>query len=265
MDRIDVAGGSVLGQAVGTGVPILLVHGSLISTAWDGFMQQPALAAFRLITWHRRGYGESSPAPAGFTLSDQAADAAAVMSHYGVDAAHVVGHSFGGRIALRLLDEHPGTVSGLALLETGGPPVAAADEFIGVINTAVERHAAGDDSAAIDGFLRFLAGPTYRGRLDRSLPAGWFDQIIADAHNFFDIELPTRNTLTDSDASAIERPVLNVIGEESPKFFQHASQWLSDHLAHVTTFRLPSATHLLQLDNPAGLATAVAQFVSANT
>lgn len=262
MERIEVPGGHVVGRAAGDGPPILFIHGSLTAAAWDAFVQQPALAPFRLITWHRRGYGGSSAAPDGFTMADQAADAAAVLAYAGVGAAHVVGHSFGGRVALRLFEDRPHLVASLALLESGGPPVAAPGPFVAVIEAAVAHHARGDDVAAMDGFLRFLGGEDYRVRCDRAFPPGWFEQVVADAGNFFDVELPVRSALTADAVRTIDRPVLNVVGARSPQFFQEAFEWLNSHLRDVTALRLPNATHLLQLDDPASLAVALAGFVS---
>lgn len=265
MERIEVPGGHVVGRAVGDGPAILFIHGSLTASAWDALLLEPALAPFRLITWQRRGYGGSSAAPEGFTMADQAADAAAVLAQAGVGAAHVVGHSFGGRVALRLFADRPDLVASVALLESGGPPVAADEPFVAVIEAAVAHHTQGDDATAIDGFLRFLGGEDYRLRCDRALPAGWFEQVVGDAHSFFDVELPVRSALTIDTARAIDRPVFNVVGARSPQFFQDAFAWLNTHLAQVTALRLPDATHLLQLDNPTALAAALARFVADHT
>lgn len=261
MERIRVQGGHVDGRTTGSGPPVLLIHGSLRADAWDGMMDQPPLRdAYRLITWHRRGYAGSDRAPAGFSLVDQAADAKAVLSYFGEQTAHIVGHSFGGRVALQLTHDHPDSVRTLALLETGGPPVASVAGFLSVIESAVATHEAGDDAAALDTFLRHLGGDDYRKALDAALPAGWPEQTLADIDTFFDIELPARGPFGAEDAAALSPPVLAVVGEHSPEFFQDGFTWLAQHVRNLETFRLPGATHLLQQNNPAGLADCLAGF-----
>jgi pimeloyl-ACP methyl ester carboxylesterase len=88
-------------DASGMGEPVVFVHGALIADAFRPLLAEPALARrYRLIAYHRRGYGGSShpPGPAGGAR--QAADCRTLLRHLGVARAHVVGHSYGGAVAL---------------------------------------------------------------------------------------------------------------------------------------------------------------------
>jgi len=265
MDRVSVDGGHVVAQAQGEGPPVLLIHGSLLASAWDPILDHPALRSFQLILWHRRGYGDSSAAPAGFSLQDQAADAAAVLAYYGVSSAHIVGHSFGGRIALRLLADRSDIVKSLTLLESGGPPVASLEDFRAVIEFSVASHEAGDDAAALDSFLSYVGGSDYRVRCDDVLPQGWFRQMLVDVHNFFDVELPSASPFESEFAREIDFPVLIVVGEKSPRFFQDGFAWLTEHIDRADTYRLPHSSHIMQVDNPTELASRVARFLASQT
>jgi len=118
------------------GEPLLLVMGlgaQLI--AWrDGFCDRLADQGFRVIRFDNRDVGWSSPtavaAPSiaelatlfgprqrrfevAYTLSDMAADAAAVLDAAGVERAHVVGASLGGMIAQTMAIELPERVASL--------------------------------------------------------------------------------------------------------------------------------------------------------
>ena len=91
-------------EVVGSGEPMLLIHGAHIADALQPLVTEPALERFQRVRYHRRGLGGSTyPADAGPTsVAEQAEDAVGLLDHLGVARAHVVGHSLGGAIALEL-------------------------------------------------------------------------------------------------------------------------------------------------------------------
>lgn len=105
----------------GSGMPVVLVHGSLATGADEWEAQLPlASAGCRLLVPDRRGYG-SSPAAAGEDYQRDAEDIADLLG----DGAHLVGHSYGGVGALMGAAARPEAVRSLALLE---PPLLALGE-----------------------------------------------------------------------------------------------------------------------------------------
>ncbi|MFJ9822878.1 alpha/beta fold hydrolase [Streptomyces sp. NPDC101160] len=115
MVRVD--GGEVWAEDTGgDGLPMVLVHpGVGDSTIWD-----PVLASLtgrqRLIRYDARGYGRS---PAPVTSYTAAGDLAAVLDHFGLDRAVLVGSSMGGAASLSLTLDAPERVAGLALFVPG--------------------------------------------------------------------------------------------------------------------------------------------------
>ena len=105
----------------GTGAPsVVLVHGTM---TWGAacFERQRSLAAgYRLLVVDRRGYG-SSP---DIDHSDYDVDAADVVELLG-EGAHVVGHSYGGVVAMLAGGCRPQAVRSLALIEPAAFRVAA--------------------------------------------------------------------------------------------------------------------------------------------
>lgn len=107
--RLDV-------QEWGRGVPAVLVHGSLTTGEenWEG--QRPlASAGYRLVVPNRRGYGDS-PNAGGEDFLRDGEDIAGLLG----DPAHLVGHSYGGLVALVAAHRRPEGVLSLTLIE---PPV----------------------------------------------------------------------------------------------------------------------------------------------
>nr|VFK13189.1 MAG: Alpha/beta hydrolase family protein [Candidatus Kentron sp. LPFa]VFK29287.1 MAG: Alpha/beta hydrolase family protein [Candidatus Kentron sp. LPFa] len=92
------------------GIPVLFLHGNLISgTCWEEAMLDLP-AGYRAIAPDQRGYGDSDPAKkidARLGLGDLADDAVALLDHLGVERAHMVGHSLGSSVVWRLLMDCP--------------------------------------------------------------------------------------------------------------------------------------------------------------
>jgi pimeloyl-ACP methyl ester carboxylesterase len=102
----------------GTGSPVLLIQG--VGVAGSGWRPQlTALRAHHRCLWYdNRGLGSSAPGTGRLTVQQLAADARALLDSQGWARAHLVGHSLGGLIALRLALDYPERVHSLALLCT---------------------------------------------------------------------------------------------------------------------------------------------------
>jgi pimeloyl-ACP methyl ester carboxylesterase len=109
--------------------------------------------------------------------------------------------------------------------------------------------------------MRGVGGPDYRAALDRALPDA-FDQAVADADTFFGHELPAVQqwAFTQEDASRINQPALVVLGDRTDPIFRERRELLLAWLPNAEPFELPGATHLLHLENPRGMAEALAAF-----
>ena len=254
----------------GAGEPVVLVHGGVFGDWFKPLLAQPALAErHRLLSYHRIGYGGSGRSAGAASIQQQAAQLRVLMFRLGITRAHIVGHSSGGNIALQLALDAPEMVQSLALLEPAltiapeesptSPPARNA-----AMGTVINAFRAGQKEAAVDGFMRLVAGPDYRAPLDQALP-GWHQQAIAAADIFFGEELPAVQqwSFRREDAACITAPVLAVIGEKSSAVsptWPQRQQRLLTWLPHAEPFVLPGATHLLHVQNPRGMAQRLAVF-----
>ena len=118
MERARTDGAELEYEVSGTGEPAVFIHGAFIADMFRPLLAEPSLAGrYRLIRYHRRGYAGSSRASGPVSVARQAADCRALLRHLGVERAHVVGHSYGGAVALQLALDTPGVAHSLALLE----------------------------------------------------------------------------------------------------------------------------------------------------
>ena len=105
----------------GEGPDIVLIPGITSPAITWGFVGERLCAFSRVIILDNRGRGLSSGGPElGYGLTDYAADTSALITQLGLVKPVVLGHSMGGRIALRLAADHPGLV-GQAIV--ADPPV----------------------------------------------------------------------------------------------------------------------------------------------
>ena len=248
----------------GSGDPVVLIHWGLSAVWAEPLMNEPTLAAHhRLLNYHRAGFAGSARIPGPVGMAKHAEHCALLMRHLGITQAHIVGHSSSAVIALQLALDFPDAVHSLALMEPARPvpPTEVQAEFVrDFVAPAMQRYRAGDKAGAVDAFARGVFGSDYRGRLEQGLP-GLFEQAVADADAFFTQELPALQqwSFTQEDASRITQPTLAVLGDNTSPSFPERLHLLMSWLPNVEPFELP-ATHLLHLQNPRGMAEALASF-----
>ena len=247
----------------GDGEPVLLIHPGIFADWFLPLLEQPSLTRYRLVRYHRVGCCGSTRIPGAVSVSQQAAHARSLMQHLGIVKAHIVGHSSSALVALQLALDAPDVVHSLSVLEPALMSVPSAATSRAFVGLALQLYRAGDSAAAIDTFLQGACGPAYRAVLDRVLPAA-FDQHVADANTFFEQEFPALQqwSFRHEDARRVIQPVLAGVGARSLEhpIWRERQQLLLDWLPNVEPFVIPDATHLLQIENPGGVAEGLAGF-----
>jgi pimeloyl-ACP methyl ester carboxylesterase len=107
----------------GTGRPVILIHGYPLSDrAWE--RQVPALlgAGFRVITYDRRGFGQSSQPDSGYEYDTLAGDLHKLITKLNLRDAALVGHSMGGGEIARYLAIHGSERVSQAVFLSAIPP-----------------------------------------------------------------------------------------------------------------------------------------------
>ena len=264
MEHAKVNGVELEYEVVGSGAPMLFIHGAHLADALQPLVMEPALERFQRIRYHRRGLGGSTrPVDAGPTsVAVQASDAVELLAHLGADRAHVVGHSLGGAIALELAAHHPTRVASLVLLEPVLLTTPAGAAFARAMAPLVERYQAGDAEGAVHGFLAFEGDRNWRATIERAVPGG-IAQAVKDAATFFESEVPgvPEWTFGPEQATAITCPVLSVLGSNSSPLFVEGRQLLHAWFPACQDADILGATHLLQMQAPGPVAAAIAAFL----
>jgi pimeloyl-ACP methyl ester carboxylesterase len=264
MGHAKVNGIELAYEVVGSGEPMLLIHGAHIADALQPLVTEPALKHFQRIRYHRRGLGGSTrPVQTGPTsVAVQAEDAVGLLDHLGVDCVHVVGHSLGGAIALELAAQHPTRLASLVLLEPMPLTTPAGAAFGHAVASLTDRYEAGDAEGAVHGFLALVGDRNWHAAIDKTVPGG-IAQAVKDAATFFETEVPgvPNWAFGPEQAAAITCPVLSVLGSHSGPLSVEGRRLLHAWFPACQDADIAGATHLLPMQAPAPVAAAIAAFL----
>ena len=118
---MPVADGSLYARTIGRGPPTIVLHGG---PDFDHAYLLPDLDrlddVLRLIYYDQRGRGRSASGvrPEDVDLRTEIDDVDRVRRHFGLESMAVLGHSWGGVLAMEYAIRHPERVSQLILLDT---------------------------------------------------------------------------------------------------------------------------------------------------
>jgi proline-specific peptidase len=112
---------SLFVDVVGHGYPLVLMHGGPSADHYSMLPFRDLANRFTLVFYDHRCNGRSVGAPvSSMTWENLTADADALRQKLGFERWAVLGHSFGGHVALEYALRYPHSLSHLVLLDTGG-------------------------------------------------------------------------------------------------------------------------------------------------
>jgi proline iminopeptidase len=120
MPHVAIGDVSLFVEVVGDGYPLLLMHGGPGLDHWSLMPFRHCADQFKLFFYDHRCNGRSEGAPiSSMTWENLTADPEAMRRKLGLEKWAILGHSFGGHVALEYALRYPDSVSHLVLLDTG--------------------------------------------------------------------------------------------------------------------------------------------------
>ncbi len=120
MTTMSIRDVSLYVQVIGQGYPLVLMHGGPGLDHTSLLALRPCADQFTLIFYDHRCNGRSDGSVASMTWENLTADAEALRQRLGFDKWAVLGHSFGGNVALEYALRYPQSLSHLILMDTCG-------------------------------------------------------------------------------------------------------------------------------------------------
>jgi len=251
----------------GTGeIPLVMVHGSWLSRRnWDWVV--PHLAeSFRVITYDRRGHGESGRPGGQGSVREDVADLAGLIEHLELATAWVAGQSFGGSITLRLAGERPDLLRGIIAHEpplfsllADDPAVAPMlDGFSQLAGAVADRIESGDHTGAAKQFAEEGLGEG----IWTQLPL-WFRQdAVENAPTYLDeVNDPYQLDFDLELFREFPHPALLTQGDQSPPPFGAVIPKLAEAMPSVEMQEFTGAGHPIMVEQPEDFAEAITAFV----
>jgi pimeloyl-ACP methyl ester carboxylesterase len=260
--RLETKEGDRFYREAGAGEPIVLLHCSSGSSgAWLPVMDHLG-QDHRVLAPDLLGYGRSAPWPRDAALApDGELGVVGALLDVAGCPVHLVGHSYGGAVALDAARRYPRQVVSLALIE----PVAfrllrrADPASWGEIAALAERHLAlveeGQDAAAAEAFVTYWMGPDAWQQMPEPARDGTVRTAAKVAAEWRLLFASAEDHL--EAIAAIDIPTLLVCGGRTRRPARRVVEILRRALPHVGLHEIADAGHMSPLTHPTAVAEAI--------
>lgn len=260
MDMIEVGGLHIAYERVGSGPPLLLLHGYVGDGPGTWRAQLDALSdEFTVVAWDAPGAGRSSDPPEEFGMAGYADCLAGFIKELAIDKPHVAGLSFGGALAIEFVHRHPAVPETVILASAYagwagslGPQVAA--ERL--------RQALALADLSPDEFVRTLL-PTM---FSKAAPKAFVDAFAASMRAFHSVGFRAMARALAGDlrdaVPLVDVPTLLICGDGDVRAPVPVAEDLHSAIMGSTLVVLAGAGHVCNIDAVQEFNSAIRRFVS---
>jgi pimeloyl-ACP methyl ester carboxylesterase len=248
-------------QQAGTGPDVVLLHAVTANLAvWLFINLVDTLARdYHVTAYDLRGHGLSEATLAGYTSAEMAEDFRQLHDALRLGPAYLVGHSFGGVVALHAAVLFPDKVAGLILSDPYFPGLADLEPNLGQANVWVDlqevfRHAGLEMPREVDFTTLFRMVAEMSSEQMNKLREGmgpasvrWLAQLPRLASTTCGADVFAVAGLTADRIRSVRQPVVALYDEHSP--FLATCRYLRDNLPDCTVEIVPGARHLAPVQN----------------
>jgi 3-oxoadipate enol-lactonase len=259
LSRVGTTKRGIYYTVSGRGEPLVLVHGFQTDhREWDEVA--PRLGATRqIIRYDLRGHGRSAAVSDPFYPHE---DLAGLLDELGVRTADVVGLSAGSNAALELALERPEMVRRLVMVSPGLPEIRVnvSREWMRPIGEALRT---GNARRAAE---LWWESPMMEGTRARGAAGERYRTVVLDNARIWTQNASAQQRLAPPPAERLRdlrQPLLLVVGGADATGSQPQADSILARQPNAVRVVVPGAGHMISIERPVDLASAIAQFLSA--
>jgi esterase len=253
----------------GSGVPVVLVHGSLSDYRSWAAQMGPLGARYRVIALSLRHFYPERWDGKGddFSIEQHARDVASFIEGLNAGRVHLIAHSRGGNVGLHVAKLHPELLRSLVLADASGLEVLLPKTQAGESDAASgaaarkklqQRLLAGEVDRGLAEYADFTTGPgTWAASPEESRQVrrdnAW--TIIGDVG---------RPQTTCAEGAKITMPTLLINGEVSPVRYRQMFDAFQECLKDRERVFIPKASHAMFRTHPDAINASVLKFLDRN-
>ncbi|EOL47801.1 alpha/beta fold hydrolase [Enterococcus caccae] len=251
MPFLNVSGATIYFESKGHGPHILLIHAGIAdSRMWENEFHSLA-KQFHVTRFDLPGFGQSSFTGGTFSYTKLINK---LLTHLSINQTHILAASFGGKIALNFVLEHPERCLRLALQSSA----------IGTWDFSQELQEYDEKEEQLLAQKRFeqAAELNYQTWILRDRNPESLDpklkKLVIDMQMAaftrpeppFSVEEEASMPPIPDRLSQLKLPVLVIIGENDVPDFQNISEFFNQTIVHSEKMVIPNAAHLANLEAP---------------
>lgn len=243
--------------------PLILIHGLMGFAANWGKIWPHFQESRPVLVLDQRGHGRSEKPGRGYSPTHYSEDLAQLLKELGWGRCHIVGHSMGGRVALRFASDHPEFSLSLTMEDSGAESnpdrVNWIKNLLGSVPTPFhEREAAKKFFEE-----NFRHDPMTGSFLHANLETKEGGEISWRFHPPGMIETVETGRATDAmdEFRSLKLPTLLVRGGRSSEFPQEEARRMAASRPGVELVEIPGAGHYVHAEKPVEFCAALDSFI----
>ena len=254
---------------VGTGPPVVLVHGGLADYRLWGNLSSKLSQGYRVVSYSRRGAYPNAPSKEGSSIPLHSADLSSFISEISDRPVHLVGESLGAYVAIHCALHHPEKIRSLAIDEPPILPLMSEGEederererFQNeALNPSLNLYSAGRQEDAVRVVIDYLEGSS--GIYD-SLPEEAKEAIMTNSRATLEDLKKGLEGIEPSEPRLLKTPTLLLKSELGPRLLKRVVDRLHDLIPASQLLEIGGSSHGTIVDSPEYSA-AILEFLGKN-
>lgn len=258
-----INGSKIYYEIAGTGEPLILIHGFSFDTrCWDDQFDVFS-NEYRVLRYDLRGFGRSALPDTGIAYS-HTEDLISLLDYLNIKKAHIIGHSFGGKVAFDFVLNNPDKVISLILPDAAMdvPGLHVPEDVIDWISNTWK---AGRENSVEEAKKIWIKGPPFKPAMNNSASAPIVKQMIEDYSGWHWLNKDPHKDFTKfppERLSEIKVPTLILAGELNPKIYHDWADIQNKYISNSQKVIIPNTGHALNIENPKDFNDFVLSFLS---